>query len=378
LNHTLAPSLVSKIDAAYLLWFEHSNQYLVLPESIKALVEVFLEAPNETAFIVKMQYHNNSSPTIAATYYAEIKALLATAHIPKAAQAKVVNPPPLPTPREKVYYAFGNTSIAVHYGSLHLKNLLHPQRRHAVALENKTPDAVFDVFENEGHFYLFKDHNYQGHYTPSELHLLQGQFSLQLINTLYKKEEADWIATFHASTVCNTKEAIMIIGASGNGKSTLSAILMAHGYDLLADDFTPLAAHNKALYRVPSGISIKETAFNSLKPLFSDFEHYPHSQSTSKSVQIKYIPPAQSFEKAISHLPCTKIVYVSYNPDAAQELKTVPIQKILETLIPESWLSPLASNSQLFLEWLKEVHCFELTYADNNFAISQFETLFKP
>jgi len=130
------------------------------------------------------------------------------------------------------------------------------------------------------------------------------------------------------------------------------------------------------LYRFPSGISVKEGAFSTLKPMFQDFEQFPIYTSTSKNVKLKYIPPMADFGKATSHFPCQKIVMVNYDANAKSEMKTIRIEKVLETLIPESWLSPLASNSKLFLDWLKEVSCYELTYSDNGIAVSQFKKLF--
>ncbi|OBX25508.1 hypothetical protein LX77_02544 [Gelidibacter algens] len=340
-------------------------------------MDVFLTTPNKASFIRHLQRHDHISPELAATYYTEISTLLNSVNTVTEKNTEIKTLPAVPKIENAVHYAFGTTNLKINYGSLKLQNLIHPQYSHTAGDDNKTSNTVVDIFEKDNLSYLFINQAYIGQYSPSEYHLLQGQFSLQLINTLYNKTEADWIATFHASTVCNAKEAIMIIGASGNGKSTLSAVLMAHGFDLLADDFTPLLAETKELYRVPSGISIKEGAFEILEKLYPDFEQYPIYKSTSKAVPIKYIPPAQNFNSAVSHLPCTKIVYVNYDPTATSHLKAVPTEKILETLIPESWLSPLAPNAALFLEWLQELTCYELTYADNAVAVSKFSELFK-
>src|SRR5690606_21996053 len=128
----------------------------------------------------------------------------------------------------KEFYSFGNISITVNYGSQLIQDLIHPQWSQAAVLEEKLPSTDFNIFQKNNALYLFKNKQYVGHYAVTDYHILQGQFALQLINTLYNKNESDWIATFHASTVCNDKEAVMIIGDSGNGKSTLSAVLMVN------------------------------------------------------------------------------------------------------------------------------------------------------
>lgn len=377
MKNNFHPTLSTQLTHSWVLWFEASNQYIVISKSLKALLDVFLTSESEQDFAKQLKSSLDLSKQDSKIYYAEINELL-----------EAVNTPSKNDNHNKPYtfyinkadykknYRFGNTSIKVNYGSIAIQNLIHPQWSHAAVLKEDISSTVFDIFQRENQLYLFKNNNYIGHYAVTDYHLLTGQFALQLLNTLYNKNESDWIATFHASTVCNDQEAIMIIGDSGKGKSTLSAVLMASGMDVLADDFTPLSAGNSHIYRFPSGISVKKGAFNILKPMFEDFDQLPSYTSPSKNVKIKYIPPATKLANATSHYPCTKIVMVNYDENTPSIMKEVGIEKILETLIPESWLSPLASNAQLFLDWLKDLECYELTYSDNAIAVSEFKKLF--
>lgn len=377
MKNIVSPKHLTQLSDSWVLWFETSNQYLVVSNATKALLDVFLNSASEQDFKDHLKSAFNLSENEASVYCAELSEFLEAANTS-------ITPPPLdelnlPAIKTGAFietYHFGKTFITVRYGSSGVRNLIHPQWAHTSLLEDAQATTIFDIFKQDTHLYLFKNEEYINHYPARDFHFLQGQFALQLINTLYHKDESDWLATFHASTVCNDKEAIMIIGDSGNGKSTLSAVLMANGFDVLADDFTPLSAQNSEVYRFPSGISVKQGAFDMLHPLFPAFDQFPISKSSSKNVNIKYIPPIKSFGQALSHFPCRKIVYVKYDAQATSELKTVGIDKILETLIPESWLSPLAANAERFLDWLKEVQCFELHYSDNTTAVSQFKKLF--
>lgn len=377
MKNNFFPTHFTQLSDSWVLWFEASNQYIVISKALKKILDVFLDSENENDFAKQLKSLLNISKPNSETYYTEISELLQAANT--SSKNEISNKSTTVHIKKtdfKKMYSFGNTSIAVNYGSIAIQNLIHPQWSHAEGLQEDMSTTVFDIFQKENQLYLFKNKNYIGHYAVTEYHLLTGQFALQLINTLYHKNEADWIATFHASTVCNDKEAIMIIGDSGNGKSTLSAVLMANGIDVLADDFTPLLAEDCESYRFPSGISVKQGAFSVLEPLFPNFNEFPLYKSNSKNVTIKYIPPIKSFGQTQSHFQCKKIVYVKYAPNAPSEMNEIGIGKILETLITESWVSPLASNAELFLKWLEGLQCFELNYSDNAVAISQFKKLF--
>ncbi|MCK0123670.1 hypothetical protein MWU76_04600 [Gelidibacter sp. F2691] len=376
MNFKIAPRFIIKIIDSYVLWFEASNQYIVVSETIKDLLDVFFKTSSKSSFLEALQLLNIPLKK-AEAFYVDLQRLVENANHVATPSSGAGSIPIVPATTIFHHYEFSNTVVRVHYGSRDIENLIHPQWSHAVINGSTQPQTNFTIFAEGDQLFLFRHDTFVGSYPKAEYHFLQGQFALELVNTFYTKTESDWIATFHASTVCNANEAIMIIGASGNGKSTLSAVLMASGIDVLADDFTPLSAVNGEVYRYPSGISVKEGAFEMLETLYPDFHNYPLYVSTSKGVNIKYIPPIRPMDTSASHLPCKKIVYVKYDPNAPSRLQKVSTEKILETLIPESWLSPLASNAELFLEWIKNLQCYELTYSDNAVAVSKFNELFR-
>lgn len=377
MKHIFSPKHSAQLSNSWVFWFEASNQYIVISDAIQSIVALYLDCPSQKDFLSQLQNNLNIPLEKAECYYNEITELLVSANQKEEVEIKKTQSPLIPKSGIVALYCFGNTVIKINFGSEAIKALIHPQWAHAAIDQSDATALSFHMFKDDDSLYLYKVNTYIGHYPLADYHLLQGQFALQMINALYQKQESDWIATFHASTVCNAQESIMIIGNSGNGKSTLSAVLMANGFDVLADDFTPLSAENGKVYRFPSGISVKEGAFNSLETMFAGFEQFPMHKSTSKRVNIKYIPPIKSFNTAISSFPCNKIVYVKYDAQATSELKKVATENILPTLIPESWLSPLPSNAQLFLDWLKEAQCYELNYSDNAIAVAEFEKLFK-
>jgi len=274
-------------------------------------------------------------------------------------------------------YKFSDNIVTIRYESAIVQTLVHPQITHHCIDNTSNYDVLFDIFKTDDDLHLFKDGIHIGSYKTHSFHFLQGKFALELTNTIHNTNINNWVATFHASTISNGKESVMLIGDSGNGKSTLSVLLMAHGFDILCDDFTPLYEDDLQLYRYPAATSIKTGAFEALKPYIENLDLLPTHTNIAKRVDIKYIPPILSYDSQVPSLPCNKIVYVKYDATKHDSLNQVSAEKILETLIPDSWISPIESHALKFIDWFKNIECYQLNYSDNNFAISKFKDLFE-
>ncbi|MEZ4793707.1 MAG: hypothetical protein R2783_09665, partial [Gelidibacter sp.] len=337
----------------------------------------YLEAKGTNEFIENLQQHLNITQKQASVYLDELSGFLKEVHSESPPLESKASFQVIPNPNITNYYVFGDSHITINYASNRLLQLIHPYLQHASVAHSLDTQVVFDLFGDGDFLYLFKNQSFIGSYETQHFHFLQGKFAMQLTTSIYNNEESDWMATFHASTICNDKEAIMVIGDSGSGKSTLSALLMAHGYDLLADDFTPMLAKNQHLYRFPAAISIKKGAFEMIERLFGDFKSQASQQSNSKPITVKYLPPAKPFRNSQKHFSCHKLVMVNYSSGIKSKLCACAPEKILQTFIPDSWISPNPEYSKLFLNWLKELTFYELTYSDNDFAITKFNELFE-
>ena len=95
-------------------------------------------------------------------------------------------------------------------------------------------------FYSDHKLFILKNNQVIGAWESSRLHEFQGKFSMELMCSFYNKTEHDWMGVFHASTISKNNRSIMFTGNSGNGKSTLVSILMANGFNVIADDFSPI------------------------------------------------------------------------------------------------------------------------------------------
>ena len=373
----LSPKYIHKIDDTTILWFHLSNRYVVVSESLQTLITLYFDTANKEAFINTLHQTLNIEPTKGEDIFNEISLFLKDANT--TTSITPVNNAVEPKKLDKIgierYYDFDGTKVNIRFESPIIESLIHPQIAHHYTSDTLKPDINFEIFKTNDDLHFLKNNKYVGSYKTEEFHFLQGKFALELTNAIHHLSIEKWIATFHASTISNGKTSMMLVGDSGNGKSTLSALLMANGFDLLADDFTPLY-EDMNLYRYPAAISIKKGAFSTLESCIEGFNDFETHMNGPKKINLKYIPPTVGFKGSESHFQCRHIVYVNYNSGSKSYIKNISVDKILGTLIPDSWISPKEKHAKLFLNWLSQIKCYELNYSDNGFAISSINSLF--
>lgn len=372
MNARLTPHFVRRIDGVNLLWFKQSNNYIIFDDDNLAFFNCFLNSKNYSSFNELVHQNYPLSNTVTTKLYSEFTQLTESCH-------KAINTEQSSSIHFSdkkwllVFYDFGNTIIKIHYSSENEKALIHPQFAHLECQQTKESTIAFYIDKDNNLLNLFINKNHLGSYKDVEYHLLQGKFSMELLCVLTKTKENDWLGTFHASTVANNHEAIMIVGESGKGKSSLTALLMANGYFLMADDFTPILAKSQEIYSYPVAISLKEGSYGLVESLFKKTDYSTSASLNTKKGMIRYIMPK---DKPANSLPCSKIVLVNYQSDANTEFRKILSQEVLPILIPDSWLSTCPENANYFLNWLERLQFFELTYSNNHEAVSKFHDLF--
>ncbi len=271
------------------------------------------------------------------------------------------------------YYSIRGKVIQIYYDSELVLKTIHPSLAYLSVEATADQDITFDIYIKKKQLYLFKNEQLICCVPQRDYHLMQGQFIMHLLCLTHHKVEEDWIGTFHGSTLTDGNSSILFVGASGKGKSTLCALLASSGFDLLADDVSPMLSETKNMYYNPAAISIKEGAFSVLQSLVDGFKDLPVLQFNKSKGLIKYMPckaPKADF------YPCRAIILVNYKAKAETKLDTVSIKILLETLIPESWLSPNPIHAKAFLDWLDTVRIYELTYSDTKSVTQEVSQLF--
>ena len=272
-------------------------------------------------------------------------------------------------------YSISGKQIEVNFDSQLVEQLFHPALAHLEVTDKEHfPDTRFDLYLENNDLCLFKDKELIRAAYKKDYHLIQGKFIFEIINVIHDKNTKGWLATFHGSTITDGVNAILLIGNSGKGKSTLSSLLASHGYYILADDVSPLGSDHQNLFFNPSAVSTKSGSFNTLKPYIQNFDALPSISFNKSKGALKYIPFPRPKN---NQYPCKAIIMVNYSAYSQTELKKTDIKTVLEVLISESWLSPDPKHAQQLLDWFRSIDLYQLRYSDTASVIDTISHLFK-
>jgi len=369
--------LIKPLNNQSIVWFKNTNTYvLVAPETAQIIKQYFKGTKNGVLKNWIKETLNFSEK--------EIQALLP----PVLKRVKELNKKEVKddtqldfkstdSPAVSKYYQIKNTCFKVDFQTENLAFLIHPKFEHLEVKGISKHNHHFEVFLNDRKIVFKTDGDYVGTWSADEIHYFQGKFSMKLVEKLYQKPERDWIGVFHASALSDGKKNMMFLGDSGNGKSTLAALLVAQGYTLFADDFVPVEAKSKQIYYFPAAISIKEKALEVLNPIFPKLKKTPQIDLAYINKSVRYLVASPLKEKAVSHLPCKTLVFVKYQKNSGLKIEEIEKEDAFQKLIPDSWLSPLPKNAQQFLDWFEKLTCYSLTYSDNELMYQTVKKLYQ-
>ena len=360
---------ISEVDS--IVWLQESNKYLVLNSNTLALIKK-KSGLSLKDFLTLITESLNVDLSIAKKINKDIsELLLETKELDLKRDIK--HPDPIKSCQLINYYSFNNTIIKVGFDNKETKSLIHQKYRHLAIDHVNSFDVEYSIFNSDHSLFIFKNNKIVGSWDiGTQLHEFQGKFSMELICSFYNKTEHDWMGVFHASTISKNNHSIMFTGDSGNGKSTLISILMANGYNVIADDFSPVLRSDFKTYCFPSAISIKEKSFNLIEQLYPDFINYNEYYINELKGNVKYLPPISKETSA----NCSSVIWVKYAKGTESSLKKVSIKDALKKILPDAWISNKEVNAKAFLKWIEKTAFYELNYSDNNQLIDIINSCF--
>ena len=372
--------LERQVEHKKIIWFKSGNRYMLVEIQAFDVISRLIKGdiPEAIAMMICKDYQLPLAEAL--RFVGEVAEMVSIStglntDDPQTQKSplKVSNPASYYSVRK---YRFNCISFIAEYESAHLERLIHPKFSHLEVTLAGDADHTFQVFQNGDRAALRVDGEIIGQWLPNNEHFLSGKFSMELLNRIYRKTEDEWMGVFHASAISKGDQSMLFLGDSGSGKSTICAILMANGFNLLADDFVPVDAQTRKVIHFPAAVSIKKTALDYLTPLYPQLAFATEFAYSNVYKTVRYLSGAKNNEILPVSCPCKALVFVKYKKSVKMKLEKLTRDIAFQYLIPDSWISPLPENAASFLDWFLSLPCYNLTYSDNELMIAAIEKIF--
>ncbi|MFT3974430.1 MAG: hypothetical protein QM699_13565 [Amaricoccus sp.] len=263
-------------------------------------------------------------------------------------------------PRRRTY-AFAGPAVVLDCADEEILDLMHPRLAHA---ETQAPAAAtLHLRRTATGFALIEQGRPPEHHHRAEA--LVGAVVRRLVEI--GAGRADWAAVLHAAAVADgAGGAIVLPGACGRGKSTLTAALVGAGAAYLSDDCVPLDALGRAV-AVPFSLCLKQSGWaageavlpaSAAAPVFHCAERGP----------CRYVAPPRV---AARPLPLTAFVFPSYAEGARLTLAPMPPEETLAALVAgRAWLARDPAGLATALAAIERTPAWRLGYGSTADALS--------
>jgi hypothetical protein len=183
---------------------------------------------------------------------------------------------------------------------------------------------------------------------------------------LFALDRSDDFAAIHSAALAKGKHCFLIPGESGQGKSTLSAALIAAGFRLLGDDTIVLARDTLDARAIPFSICLKEGSWPLLASQFPALAQRPvHNRSDGKIV--RYLVPSRKggWAKPSFRTPIDGIVLLDRGTDKTPGITPLDPVEAFPRFLQDFY--PLrggldAEKVGTLVRWISNRRCVELHY----------------
>ena len=367
--------ITKKLEDKEIVWFQEANRYLLVEQTAANIINDLYYKEDPKSIATKLNNKIDIPIDIALEFIQKIKNDIVIPNTigHKVEETNLSYKIPEKFSFEK-FYLINSKIFKVFFSNEFELSLIHPKIAHLEVKQHSIIDFTFQVFNYSKKTFLILDSKLIGSWSVEDIHYFQGKFSMKIIECIYEKEEKDWMGVFHASALNYNKNTLLILGDSGNGKSTSLALLQAQGFQCIADDFVPIDI-SKKIHTFPAGISIKKNSLPVLLNYYPELKNSAEYHYSRLNKTVRYLPPKNInyHEKNL----CKALVFIKYDSKTDFEISKISSLEAFEKLVPDSWISPIPKNATTFLEWFEKLPCYQLTYSNNKKMYAAVKDIFE-
>ncbi len=362
-------------DSSTIVWFSKTNNYLVVNPIVASILKDFENNVELKIIASNLASNFKESFTEAAQFVKDTyeRIYVQNNSLDNSKEEKKEIPLTVSSFAISKYYQIKTIIFKIDFQSDFEMYLIHPKFAHLEIDSSENFEHHYQVFTKNDCTSLIINNVLIDSWHRKDIHYFQGKVSMYIVQQIHQKEENEWLGVFHASGIGNDQQALLLLGDSGNGKSTSLALLQASGLTCLADDFVPVDVNQQHIFTFPSAISIKKNSLETLLPMYPELNNSAEFHFKRLKKIVRYLPPKiTDYNK---NLPCKNIVFIKYEKNADLKFSSISKTDAFERLIPDSWISDNVENVKVFLDWFYSLNCYQLTYSNNNKMISTIKNL---
>jgi len=367
--------ITKKLEDKEIVWFQEANRYLLVEHTTADIITDLYYEEDPKSIATKLKTKIDIPIDVALEFIQKIKIDIVIPNTigHKVEETNLSYKIPEKFSFEK-FYLINSKIFKVFFSNEFELSLIHPKIAHLEVKQHSITDFTFQVFNYSKKTFLILDSKLIGSWSVEDIHYFQGKFSMKIIECIYEKEEKDWMGVFHASALNYNKNTLLILGDSGNGKSTSLALLQAQGFQCIADDFVPIDI-SKKIHTFPAGISIKKNSLPVLLNYYPELKNSAEYHYSRLNKTVRYLPP-KNINYQEKNL-CKALVFIKYDSNTDFEISKISSLEAFEKLVPDSWISPIPKNATTFLEWFEKLPCYQLTYSNNKKMYAAVKDIFE-
>jgi len=393
--------LVKEINNLHVTWLAGENRYILFREPAFRVFRLWMANTPEQEIIdeIAERYHIplHKGKQFAGEIICQIRAITDKSSGPEEPAVQTGTQPPLrQTAHERIYEITGSI-IRISYGNDYIESVIHPKLQHLAIIPQEAAGEHISTFalsaaevsssvfssastislsSSEGSYHLTTSNPATVKISFTRIEEMAGAVYLEMLNIMYGAATGEWMGVAHASAITDGEEAILFVAPSGGGKSTIAALMVGNGYELLSDDFVPIALSEPEIHQFPAGISVRKTAVPFLKEYFPILAGPVNDNPEKPSGSEIYLPfPVSS----LSHqkVKAKAVIFVHYDKTAAYRLKKESNPEMMNQFLGESWIANNPEAASRFMDWYFNLQVYTLRYSNNKKVVAGIKRLFR-
>ena len=257
-------------------------------------------------------------------------------------------------------YRTSARDVAVLFPSTAMAELVHPAIAHIYLTDQPPPPGLALIeIERKGERYRISLDGVESLSSAAETEVTP---IVQYLVYVADIEHRDYSVAFHAGAVALDGRVAVLPGQAGNGKTSLTAALIASGLQYLSDDLL-LMSEDLEIEGIPFALCIKAGGTKPIAQYYPEIDTLAlHHRGDGKRVRY-LLPPRQSFRMGPpAKLPASWVIFPKYRQDSQTRLTPLGKSEALRRLMQSCTLALPLEKDQIrtFIRWLEEVDCYDL------------------